>query len=337
MKTRKNHPRVKKRKLRLGRVFILGIMTIAILISISLFPVFEHIKGVRSSLDSYDVEALTTELAWFDEHAGWLKHLPLIRDGELWLKLSQGEYDGLEERLQAFGDDKHQFWLLQAHLLMGEGDKAQADLVGLESESYHALAEALIQTKTGDYSNAKKKLELAADSDLNLEERVLKAITLSRLEMAVNNYEGARAAWTLAQKMAVQHPLVIEMEWDLALAKGQWGRALELSELLKNSPGNSSRTELMLTKKALLSLTVGERLMYEEIVAQLAEQKNGEALISYLTGNDLYAQGDFKGASERLKNALMLGLPDWVRGDAENALAQAKERIEIDPVLSKLS
>lgn len=337
MNAKKKTSRLKKHRLRLGRVMIVGIIAVVLVISMSLLPALGHIKGVRSAVDRYDVEKLAVELAWFDTHAEWLKRLPLIRDGELWLKLSLGEYDGLEERLQAFRDDKHQFWLLQVHLLLGDKEKAQAALAGLESESRHALGEALIEVYAGDHLNARKKLELTGDSGLSLEERVLKAITSARVEMALNNDKGAQAAWAEAKKLAAEHPLVQETEWDLALAEGQWGRALELSDQLTSLSGNTSRRELLLTKKALLALTVGERRVYEETVSQLTGQKNGEALISYLAGNEHYAQGDFKGASERLQNALKLGLPDAVRDDAESALKQVNERVQAELALSNLS
>lgn len=326
---------VRKRKARIRRITLVGIILLGIIGLISIFPVIGHIKEIRSALDRYDFIRLTGELAWIDENASWLKKVPMIRDGEFWLKLNQGEYEDLESKLAQFSDDKHQFWLFQVHLLMDQENKAQQDIQTLKSSSLRALAEGLLLVKEGDYQKASDKMRTAPDSKLSQDQLVLKYISISRIEMSLGNLDRAQDAWESANKLSPLYPLVVETEYDLTLVSGQWGRAKELSRQLEELPEYAKRSELFLIKKALLALTVGERQIYQQAREELGTQKNGEAYLDYLSGIEFYEQGKFKEAAENFQSALNYGLPESVQRDAENALAQAKERIQAENALNQ--
>ena len=325
----------RKRRVRIPR--IVGVV-FALIFCIGLiinFPVIGHVKEVRSALDRYDIEAVDTELAWIGDNASWLKKVPMIRDGEIWLKLNQGAYDDLEGDLAQFEDDKHRFWLFQAHLLMDQENKAQLDIQTLQSSSLRALAEGLLLAKEGNDQKASDKIRTATDSELNHDEKVLKYISLARIEMSLGDLDRAQEAWKRANELSSDYPLVVETEYDLALTSGQWGRAKELSLRLEEISGDPNRLQVLLIKKALLALTVGERQIYQETLEELGTLKDGEAYLNYLSGTELYEQGNFKEAEKNFQNSLNRGLPNPIRRDAEKALAQAKERIQAENALNQ--
>ncbi len=326
---------LRKRKASLPRIVLVVTLILLFMGLILNFPVLGHIKEVRSALDRYDVEGLSGELAWISENASWLKKVPLIRDGEIWLELNQGEYKDLEARLTQFKDDKHRFWLFQAHLLMEQENKAQQDISALQSSSLHALAEGILLAQQGDEQKASVTLQASKDSELNQEAKVLKYISLARLEMSRGDLDRAQEAWKRASEVSSNYPLVIETEYDLALVSGQWGKAKELSLQLEKFPRSSSQADVFRIKKALLALTVGERQVYQQILEELGTRENGVAYVDYLSGIELYGQGKFKEAAENFQNSLDRGLTNPIRSDAESALTQAKERTQAESALNQ--
>lgn len=324
----------RKRRVRIQRVLLIGALLLGILGLIVSFPLLGHIKELRAALDRYDVTALEKELAWIDEEAAWLKKIPMIRDGEFWLQLNQGDYANLASQLALYPDDKHRFWLFQLHLRTEQESKAQQVSDGLQSSSLRSLAEGLLLARQGEDQKASDRVQAATDSDLSREEQVLKNIILARLEMSLGNQDKALEAWNRAKALSPHHPLIIETEYDLALASGQWGKAKELGRQIEEMPGFSSQPDYLI-KKALLALTVGERQIWQQTIEELSTMTNGKAYQDYLLGNELYDSGQFKEAAKHFQSALGGDLTNPIKADTEKAWAQANERVQAEAALNQ--
>lgn len=323
---------VKKRR-RALKVLIAGILFLSLLF-LSM-PYLKHINAYRSAIDRYDFNALSQELAWIEDKGSWLKKIPLIREGELWLKLNQGDYENLELELAQYEDDSHRFWLFQLHLLKGQPNDAEKVIQAFSSPTLKRFSEGLLWADKEEYEKAVSTLLTIEDSDLGSEEQVLKSIALARSYMALGKLEQAQKSWQIAAKLSSEHPMVMETEYDLALTTGQWGRAKELSGQIIASQDSPYRQQL-LVKKALLALVVGDRESYQGSLEELGKKEKGEAYVNYLTGLEVYERGEFKQAVEYLQGALELGLPSFVEKDATLALAQARERVEAEDALKRV-
>lgn len=334
MSKRKVRSKGRKRRVRIQRVLLIGALLLGILGLIGSFPFLGHIKELRAALDRYDVTSLEKELAWIDEKAAWIKKLPIIRDGEFWLQLNQGENTNLASQLALYPDDKHRFWLFQLHLRTEEESKALLDSEGLQSFSLRSLAEGLLLARQGEYLKARDRVQAATDSELSREDQVLKNIILTRLEMSLSNQDKALEAWNRAKELSPHHPLIIETEYDLALASEQWEKAKELGRQLEGIPGFSNNPDYLI-KKALLALTIGERQMWQQTLEELSAISNGKAYQDYLLGNELYDSGQFKEAAKHFQSAVDGNLTKQFKADAEKALAQASERVQAETALNQ--
>lgn len=334
MSKRKGRSKGRKRRVRVLRVLFLGALLLGMLVLIGSFPFLGHIKEFRAALDRYDVTTLDEELAWINEEAAWLKKIPMIRDGEFWLQLNQGESANLATGLALYPDDKHRFWLFQLHLRTEQESKAQQDIEGLQSMSLRSLADGLLLARQGDYPKAIVRVQAAADSELSREEQILKNIILTRLEMSLRNQDKALEAWNRAKSLSPYHPLIVEAEYDLALVSGQWGKAKELGHQIEDMPGFSNQPDYLI-KKALLALTLGERQIWQQALEELGTIDNGKAYQAYLLGNELYETGQFKEAVKHFQSAIDGDIKKHIRADAEKAWAQANERIQAETALNQ--
>lgn len=271
-----------------------------------------------------------------EDKAGWLKVVPAIREGELWLKLNQGSYENLEADLLKYDDDTQRLWLLQLYCLQGKPKEAESILQTFKAFPLQRLAEGLLWYEEESYEEAVNVLLTINDTDLNREEQVLKNIALTRSHMAIGDLDRAQKSWRTASETSSAHPQVLATEYDLALTLGQWDRAKELSRQLVVTD-NISYTQQLLVKKAILSLVIGERERYEDTLKEIDKLEDGEACLQYLAGIEVYEHGDFVKAAEHLQGALDLGLPQFVEKDAIIALQQANERIEAENALQKIT
>jgi tetratricopeptide (TPR) repeat protein len=335
MSKRRGSKKGRKLRLRFAKVFFFGIILISLLYLMINFTLIKHIKELRTAIDRYDNKIVTEELTWIDENASWLNKIPFIRDAGFWSRLNQGEYENIDSQLTQFSDDKHRFWLFQVHLAKDEESRAQQDLAGFNSAAYRALANGLLNIKQGKYEEGYQQIQSSAESELSRDEQVLKNISLARIEILRGNQEKAQAAWQKAKEVSPLNPLIREMEYDLALASGQWGKAKEVFLKLEENPSYSERPDF-LTKKALLALTVGERPIWEQAIEKLSKMTNGKAYIDYLLGIENYEQGQFKEAMKYFQSALAGNLPEQIQQDAEKSWIQSKERVEAELALSKV-
>lgn len=331
---RKKIPHRNERKKRVLQILLSGILILLLLFAG--LPYFQHVGAYRGAVDRYDFAALTQELAWIEKNAAWLKKLPFIAEGELWLKLNQGEYEAIESELVRHEDDGHRFWLFQLYLLKDRPDEAEKVIAVLDNPALQKLAQGMLWGKGEEHEKAVNTLLSISEGDLNSEDRVLKNIALSRSYLALGKLEQAQKSWQMAAEISSTHPLVSETEYDLALFTGQWGKAKELSS--QSSPVQAtSYGEQVLVKKALLALVIGDREGYENTLKALEAKENGEACIQYLTGVKAYERGEFAQAAEYLDGAIQMGLPGFIEKDAAQALAQAKERIEAEGALQAIT
>jgi tetratricopeptide (TPR) repeat protein len=322
-------PQRRKRRIRVKRVLLTGVLFLCILASL---PVLWHVKEIRTAQDRYDFQGLQEELDWVEERTPWLKKIPLIRDSEFWLNLNQGQYEVVQNKLTHYEDDKHKFWLFQIYLLKNQEKQAQNLIQELESVSRRELAEGLFAAKVGDNHLAGEKIRLVADSELNHEEQILKNLSLTRIEMALGNLDKAEEALNKAKKLSPQYPLALATEFDLLLASGKWEAAKQLEVKLEGIPSYSERPDYLI-KKALLALTIGELEVWNRTLTHLSELENGDSYREYLTGVESYQLGKFNEAIVHLKKSLEQDLPDQFRKDAEKALAQASERLNAESAL----
>lgn len=333
MSRKKRSSRGYKKRMRILKILIGGILIFGILFLSS--PYLKHIMAFRGAIDRYDFMALSQELTWMEDKADWLKKVPAIREGELWLKLNQGNHQDLEADLLQYDDDTQRFWLFQLYCLQGKLGEAESMIHTFKSLPLQRLAEGLLWYEEESYEEAEKVLLTINDTDLNREEQVLKNIALTRSLMASGDLERAQKSWQSASEISSAHPQVLATEYDLALNLGQWDRAKELSRQLVGTD-NISYTQQLLVKKAILSLVIGERKSYEDTLKEIEKLEDGEACLQYLAGIEEYEHGDFVKAAEHLQGALDRGLPQFVVKDATIALQQAGERIAAEKALSKV-
>lgn len=323
---------VRKRR-RAMKVLLAGILLLSLLL-LSI-PYVKHINAYRSAIDRYDFNTLSQELAWIENKGKWLKKIPLVQEGELWLRLNQGDYENLEGELAQYEDDAHRFWLFQLYLLKAQPNNAEEVIQSFGSPALKRFSEGLLWADNEEHEKAVSTLLTISDSDLNSEERVLKSITLARSYMALGNLEQAQKSWQIAANLSSKHPMVVDTEYNLALSTGQWGRAKELSSQII-APKDSPYTQQLLVKKALLALVVGDRGSYQDSLEELGKMEKGEACVNYLTGLEVYERGEFQHAVEYLQRAIDIGVPRFLENDATTALALAKERVEAEAAIKQV-
>lgn len=334
MAKRRRTPQGNKKRKRAFRLLMVALLFfVFILASV---PYIKHISTYRNAISHYDFQIASQELTWIEEKASWLKKIPLIQEGEVWLKLNQGSYEDLEQVLAKYDDNSHRLWLFQLYLLKDQSDKAKSIIPNFDSPAYTKLSEGLLWADQEDYEKAVNALLTINDGDLALGEQVMKNIALARSYMAQGKFEQARRFWQVAAGLSSNHPLVVETEYDLALSSGQWGRAKELSNQLSTDFDNPYKEQL-LVKKALLALVVGDRTSYQESLKELETKENGEAYTRYFKGLEMYERGEFASAMEDIQGALELGLPSFLEVDASQALAQVKERVEAERALKAIT
>ncbi|HHY26137.1 MAG TPA: hypothetical protein GX523_05170 [Desulfitobacterium dehalogenans] len=334
MSRRKRVPKRNSRNRQALPVLISGILILILLFEG--LPYFQHISAYRSAVDRYDFTALSQELAWIEENGVWLKRIPFIEKGELWLRLNQGEYEEMELELVQYGDDGHRFWLFQLYLLRDRPDEAEKVIAALQNPALQKLAQGMLWANGEDNEKAVSTLLTISDRDLNSEDQVLKNIALSRSYLTLGKLEQAQKSWQIAAEISSTHPLVLGTEYDLALFTGQWGRAKELSS--QSAPVHAaSYGEQVLVKKALLALVIGDRESYDNTLKALETKDKGEAYVLYLAGIKMYERGEFAQAAENLNGAIQMGLPDLIEKDAAQALTQAQERVEAEGALQAIT
>lgn len=333
MSRKRGRVKGRKKQIRVSRVLFIGVILFVILGLLGNLSLIRHLKEFRTAIDRYDTRSLAKELLWINQNASWLKKIPMVRDGELWLNLNQGQFENLDSQLAEFSDDKHRFWLFQVHLAVGQDSEAQQDIEGLQSMSLRALAKGLMEARLGNFKEGVEQVHLSIDSDLGRDEQVLKNITLARLEMSLGNLDKAQEAWEVAEALSPMNPLISETEYDLALASGQWGRAKTIVAKLEEVPGYDQSPDFLI-KRALLALTLGERQIWEQTIEKLSNIKNGNIYTDYLLGIEYYELGQFKQAAQSLESSMAGELPAAIYQDAKKAWEQATERIKAEPLLN---
>lgn len=318
-----------RHKRRAGKIVFLLILILTILLAQPAWHIFQ----LRSAQDRFDLSQVNTELIWLKHKAPWLNKIPLIRDSAIWVDLNQGK-DLSDQDILIQKDDKHRFWLIQVKLQKNNIDEAAQVLAEVNSTSIQNLGQGLIDFVQGKYDVSSQKLNAVSDLKLTKEEKVLKALVLSRCSLLQGNEAEAQKEWDKAHNMAPKHPLVIEEEFDLALIHADWQKAEQLVSQLELLPGYATNFNFK-TKKALLYLSLGKNTQWEDILQDLNQTPEGKPYQSYLLGIKYYQAGDWKTSQAKFKEALTGQISAAVRQDANNALKQINERLSAEAQLQK--
>ena len=324
------------RKNRTGRNLLIIIFLLVGLVAY-FAPTLQHLNNYNSALKDYDFQTVAEELTWIEKKASWLKLLPFVEDGELWLKLNLGEGQSIESQLKESDKESHKLWLFQYYSSQGELEKAQAVSQSLQSLGLKRLSEGLLLIQEGKYDEGAAILYTIGNSDLDTEEYIFLQIALARSEMALGNLAKAQRTWQLAEEKAPLHPLVKATEVDLALVTGQWSLAQEKIEELRPLQEDSPYTTYLLVKKALLSLVLGEKENFQNTLGKLEGLPHGEGCQLYLKGIEAYGNEDFPQAVEYLESALEKEMPKYLMRDAEVALSQASERVQASEEIQRIT
>lgn len=292
-----------------------------------------HIFRIRSAQDRFDIRQVNQEMTWVKQNAPGLKKIPLVRDSAIWLSLNQGE-ELTDTELLTPADDKHRFWLLQLKLQKAQVAEANQILSTITSSPTQMLGQGLIDLAQGKYDDSLQKLNSTPDTQMTQEEKLLKALAMSRCLMGEGNETGAKKEWARAKNVAAAHPLVVEEEFDLALMDADWKNAESLILQMEIWPGHVRNFDFQ-TKKALLYLTLGKTAQWEEILQTLSQSSEGKPYQTYLLGVQTYQEGDWETAQVRLKESLTGQLSPALRHDANQALEQVSERLSAEAALQR--
>lgn len=318
-----------RRKRRTGKIVFSFILILTILTAQPAWHIFQ----LRSAQDRFDLSRVNTELTWFKHKAPLSNKIPLIRDSAIWLDLNQGK-DLSDQDILIKQDDKHRFWLLQVKLQKNNIDEANQVLAEVSSASIQNLGQGLIDLVQGKYDVSSQKLNAVSDLKLTKEEKVLKALALSRCWLSQGNEPEAQKEWDKAHNMAPKHPSVVEEEFDLALIHADWAKAEQLVSQLELLPRFENDFNFKI-KKALLYLSTGKNTQWEAILQNLNKTPEGKPYQSYLQGIKYYQAGDWKTSRVKFKEALTGQTSAAVRQDAQKALEQVNERLSAEAQLHK--
>lgn len=311
-----------------------GFLLLLILVFIAAAgPFLWHGEQLRTAKRNYDLEKVQRELGWFSKFGGPLKHLALVRDGELWLDLNLGT-EGVEGKLQAYADDQHQFWLSVFYLREGDLSKGEKVLAGLSEKNLEALGQGLLLLARGDYEGCRQGLGGNAVNwaKLRPEEQTLRYLTLGRGNLALGDLEAAQSALDAAQDLNPQNPACLMLAFDLAIKKEQWTKADELSQAIDAQTWRPLNP-VYETKKALLALQLGNQKNFDLSLTALGELPQGEVRADYLKGIAAIKEGDLAKGKGLLEKALTKGLEGELRSDAQKAVDQIRERQQAEQSL----
>lgn len=297
-------------------------------------PFVFRLEQLRQARNNYNIVTVQDELLWLEKHGGLLNELKFLRETRLWLELNLGSKD-LEQKLVSFEDDKYKFWLAIVYLQEGNLTKVENLLETMNPSPRRQLGKGFEALAKGDALQIRELLaETEADwKSMTRQEQCLRHLTLAQAAMLLEDYPTTKTELEIALQLDPNNPACLSVEFDAALAQGQWAKALELSRLIDDQtwrPLNS----LYLTKRAVLAIHEADSRTLSESLTSLEELPQGDAISNYVNGIIALKKGHLQEGKTLLELALKSGLEGEVQNDARKALKQVSERQDAEQVIS---
>lgn len=312
------------------------LLMVSIFIMFAVGPFVFRMEHLRQAKSTYDIVKVQDELLWLEKHGGLLNNLKLLKETRLWLELNLGAED-IEQKLVSsqYQDEKHQFWLTIVYLQAGDLTKVENLLETMDPSPRRQLGKGFQALAKGDAEQIRELLaETEADwKSMTRQEQCLRHLTLTQAAMILEDYPTTKVELETAQQLDPNNPACLSVEFDVALAQGQWAKALELSLLIDDQtwrPQNS----LYQTKRAVLAIHETNPVTLSESLTSLKKLPQGDAITNYLNGIIALKKGHLQEGKTLLELSLKNGLEGEVQDDAQKALKQVSERQNAERVIS---
>lgn len=302
-------------------------------ILVGLSPVFYHLGSLRIAQQEYNFMLVQQELGWFQDKSG-LNSLPMVRDARWWLELNTGRYSESLQPLQEAQDDRYLFWRFELSLKEGQPEPEILKLI--QDPVLAQLANGMLALANQDALTAWSLLS-APDtewSSLPEGQESLRHLLLAQAALMLDNREEAQVQLERFSEMSPDNPAYATVAFNQALQSGQWELATELMKQIDTAGWRRTDPEY-LTQKALLALNTDAQELWEQTLIEL-EDLNTPGYLEYVLGIEAYVNGDAAAAAQHLEQALNLEIAGMVKSDAEQALVQARARLEAQPSLDKV-
>lgn len=296
-------------------------------------PYVVRMELLREAKRDYDIRKVQEELGWLEKYGGPLNSLELTNDTKLWLGLNIGSKE-VESTLTAYQDEKHLAWLADFYSQIGDFTKAQSILETMNPSPRTQLSKGFLSLSKGDAKETQALL-VGTESDWNSltpQEQCLRHLSLAQVAISLEDSLSVNAELDIAQKLDPKNPAYLSVGFNLAIAQGEWAKAIQLSQLIDDQtwrPPNS----LYLIKRAVLAIHENDPQGLSDNLALLEKLPLEEASIHYVKGINALKKGQLQEGKTLLELALKDGLKDGVKVDAQNALEQISERQKVDPAL----
>lgn len=306
------------------------ILLVIVLVIFAAGPFAVHLERMRQAKSEYDVQKVQEELKWVENYGGPLNRLEFLSETKLWLELYLGVKDA-ELKLTAYQDEKHQFMLANVYLQTGNLTKAQNLLESMSPSPRRELGKGLLTLTKGDAQQTRELLEdsRAAWKSMTRQEQCLRYLTLAQAAITLEDYFSTKTELEVAQQLDPKNPAIISVEFNLAIAQGQWARAKELSQAIDDQTWRPTNSQYQ-KKRAVLAIHDNDLQVLGESLALLKEFPLGDASINYLKGINALKQGQIQEGKKLLDLALKSGLEGQARADAQKALEQISDRQKAD-------
>jgi predicted Zn-dependent protease len=300
-------------------------------------PFVWRMDRLRQAENLYDFPRVKAELQWWEVHGGLLNKLGIIRDASLWLELNIGGED-LESKLAMYQDEKHQFWLFLLNMQKGKLTEAQNVLNLLDKTPLGQLGYGLISMVQGDVEESSRLLaEAELDwKTMSRQAQALRHLTLAQAAMVMGDNQVTQTELEAAQRLEPYNPACLSMAFDIALEKGQWVEAQELSQIIMTQTWRPKNT-LFETKKAVLAIYEDNMRELSDSLSVLKDLPQGDACINYVNGINALSKGQLPEGKSLLEQALKSGLEGGLRVDAQKSLDQLTERQNTDRFLRAIA
>lgn len=290
-------------------------------------------ERLRKADTDYNIQEVQVQLQWLDVHGSLFNRLEVIKDAKLRLELNVGGKD-LELKLAEYQDEKHQFWLFLLNLQEGKLTEAQNVIDQFANTPLGQLGQGLMSLSKG---NADESRRLLAEEEIDwkslpFKEQSLRHLTLAQAAMMLGDDQSIHSELRAAQQLEPNNPTCLSVEFDVAIAQGQWAKALELSHLIDAQTWRPKNI-LFETKKAVLAIHENNLTGLSVSLAALKVLPQGEACIFYVNAIQALDKGQFQEGKDLMEHALKNGLDGGLKADAQKALEQVAARQKADPLL----
>ena len=296
-------------------------------------PFVVRMELLREAKRDYDIRKVQEELRWLEKYGGPLNALEYTNDTKLWLELNLGSKE-VESTLTGYQDEKHLAWLANFYSQVGDFTKAQSILETMDPSPRTRLGKGLLSLAKGEAKETQTLLA-GTESDwksLTPQEQCLRHLSLAQAAISLEDIPSVNAELDTAQKLDPKNPTYLTVRFNLAIAQGDWAKAIQISQLIDDQtwrPPNS----LYLIKGAILAIHENDPQGLSHRLTLLEKLPREEGSIHYVKGINALKKGQLQEGKTLLELALKDGLEGEVKADAQKALEQVSERQKVESTL----